>query len=342
MARGLVRQEVDADVVSSGILQQIDNVAVVGDGNGLFPLHGLIGQGKCFGEGGSDMPYPTLSVARLNARSVHLGYDGCCSGHFGGLGLCATHTAQSRRDEEAACQIAVLRDAQFQASGIEQGVERAVYDALRTDVHPAAGRHLTVVGHAHLHGGMPVLLVVVQAYHQGVGNNDAGRFGLRLEQPQRMSTLDDERLILRQHLQILLDEPVLHPVLTHLARLTVGNQFVRIEGDVETKVVVDHHLKGFPFDAVPLVFVNRLGLQVALRTITVAIDASAGTELFQKLGSQGLMQFFRDIAQRILQCRGRLRGSKCIATVRRPPDALHKTGIGRQCLAQGYFHDMIG
>ena len=75
------------------------------------------------------------------------------------------HAAQAGGDEQPPLQVAVLWDAQLEASGVQQGVERAVHDALRTDVHPAAGSHLSVVGHAQLHGGVPILLVVVEAHH---------------------------------------------------------------------------------------------------------------------------------------------------------------------------------
>ena len=60
----------------------------------------------------------------------------------------------------------------------EDGVERAVYNALRTDVHPASGGHLSIIGDAHLFGDLPVVLVVEHADHQRVGDNDARRFRL--------------------------------------------------------------------------------------------------------------------------------------------------------------------
>ena len=116
-----------------------------------------------------------------------------------------------------------MRNAQFQTACIQQRIERAVHDTLRTDVHPAAGSHLPVVGNAHLHSGVPVLLIIIEPHHQRIGNDDTGRLGLGLEKPQRMSAFDDQCLFARQHFEVLLDEPVLHPVLADLSRLTIGN-----------------------------------------------------------------------------------------------------------------------
>ena len=84
-------------------------------------------------------------------------------------------------------QILVMGDAQLQASGVKQGIEGAVDDPLGPDVHPAAGGHLAVVGHPHLLGDLPVLLVVEHAYHQGVGDDYPGGVRVGREQAERMS-----------------------------------------------------------------------------------------------------------------------------------------------------------
>ena len=169
------------------------------------------------------MSHPALGMAGFDAGSIHLGNDCRRPCHLGSFGLRTAHASQTGRNKQASAQIAVLRNAQFQTACIQQRVERAVHDALRTDVHPAAGSHLPVVGNAHLHSGVPVLLIIIEPHHQRIGNDDTGRLGLGLEKPQRMSAFDDQCLFARQHFEVLLDEPVLHPVLTDLSRLTIGN-----------------------------------------------------------------------------------------------------------------------
>ena len=208
-----------------------------------------------------------------------------------------------------------------------------MHDALRPDIHPPSGSHLTVIGNAHLHGSVPVLLVIVQPHHHRIRYNDTRRFGLRLEQSQRVSAFDNECLVTGKDFEVLLYQAVLHPVLAYLPRFAIGDELVGIEGDIETEVIVYHHLKGFALDATSFVLVNGLRLEVALRTITVTVNASACAEFFHKLGSKRLVQFFRDVAQSILQCRSRLRGVEGVATVGRPPDTFYEGGIRGQCLA---------
>ena len=245
----------------------------------------------------------------------------------------AAHAAQTGRNEKPPAQVAVLGDTEFQPSGIQEGIESTVHDTLRADIHPSAGSHLTVIGNTHLHGGVPVPLIIVQPHHHRIRNDDARRFGLRLEQSQRVSAFDNERLVIGKDFEILLYQAVLHPVLAHLPGFAIGDELVGIEGDVETEVVVYHHLKGFALDAAPFVLVNGLRLEVALRTITVTVNASARAELLHKFRSKRFVQFFRDVAQGILQCRSRLRGVEGVTAVGRPPDTFYEGGIRGQCFA---------
>ena len=66
------------------------------------------------------------------------------------------------------------------------------------DVHPAAGGHLAVVGDAERGGAVEVLLIVEGADHQAVGDDDAGRHLVGVEQAQRMAGHDDQRLLVGQ------------------------------------------------------------------------------------------------------------------------------------------------
>ena len=94
-----------------------------------------------------------------------------------------------------------------------------------------------------------------------------------------MPALDYECLVLRKLFQILHDQTVLHPVLAYLSRFAVCNQLVWVEGDIETEVVIDHHLKSFAFDALSSVCVDGLGFQVALGAVAVTVDFSTRFQL---------------------------------------------------------------
>ena len=67
VAGSLVAQQFDVDMVVDGILQQVDDVAVVGDGAGTTVEHRLGCQAECLGNAFGDMFHPPLLVAGLDA-----------------------------------------------------------------------------------------------------------------------------------------------------------------------------------------------------------------------------------------------------------------------------------
>ena len=85
----------------------------------------------------------------------------------------------------------------------------------------------------------------------------------RGEQAHRVPGGDHQGLRLGHLLQVLLDQPVLHPVLEHLARLAVGDQLVGVEGDGEVQVVVDVELQRPRLEDAP-VLVDGPRLDVAV------------------------------------------------------------------------------
>ncbi|MPN27009.1 hypothetical protein SDC9_174436 [bioreactor metagenome] len=177
-------------------------------------------------------------------------------------------------------QIPVLRHSQFLPSGIEQCVECAVNNSLRANIHPASGSHLSVVGNTHLRSNLPIGQVVELPNHHGVGNDNTWRIGFRFKQSERMSAFHHQRLVLCQLFQIHLNQAILHPVLTHLSGFAIRYQFVRIQGDVETQIIIYHHLESFSFHTFSFVLVYRFCFQVSIRTITIAINSSSGLEFF--------------------------------------------------------------
>ena len=127
-----------------------------------------------------------------------------------------------------ATEVAVLRHSELHASGIKYGVECAVYYSLRTDIHPAAGSHLSVVGYAHLHCFVPIVEVVKHTYHHGVGDDDARSLRTRGEKAEGVTRFHYEGLVFSQVFEIFLYESVLEPVLAYLPGLAVSDKFVGI------------------------------------------------------------------------------------------------------------------
>ena len=341
VAGGLVGQQVHVDVVLQHILQQVHHVAVVGDGAGL--LGGLMLLGDLHGlfQAVGPVAHPALSVAGLDPGVVHLGDDGGGAGDLSSLALGAGHAAQTGGDEQAAGQVAVVGDAQLQTAGVQQGVEGAVHDALGPDVHPAAGSHLAVVGHTDGSGAVEVLLVIEGAHHQAVGDDAAGSQTMAVEQAQRMAGHDHQGLLIGHDLQVLLDQAVLHPVLAHLAGLAVGHQLIGIQGDVEVQVVVDHHLHGAAFDAVALVLVDGLAVQLALGTEPVAVDTAGLLQLLGKLLGHLLVMVGMDVAQGVLDGQLLVGLAQVRLTVGGAAIALLEGGVLGKLVVQLHRHSLI-
>ena len=300
VAGGLVAHQVDMDVVVVQVLEQVDNVAAIGDSAGLaFLLVVESDLGGLFERVGA-VADPALGVTGLDTGIVDLGDDGGSAGDLSSLALSAAHAAKTGGDEQTAGEVLIVGDAELQTAGVEQRVERAVDDALGADVHPAAGGHLTVVGNAERSSAVEVLLVIEGTDHQAVGDDDARSHLVGVEQTQRMTGHDDEGLLIGQLLEVLLDQTVLHPVLADLAGLTVGDELIGIESDIEVEVVVDHDLNGLALDALALVFVDGLAVELALGTEAVAIDTAVLFELLRKLLGHLLMMVGVDVTQGVL------------------------------------------
>ena len=139
-----------------------------------------------------------------------------------------------------------------------------------------------------------------------------------------MTGHDDEGLLVGQLLEVLLDQAVLHPVLADLTGLTVGDELIGIQSDVEVKVVVDHDLNGLALDALALVFVDGLAVELALGTEAVAIDTAVLFELLRKLLGHLLMMVGVNVTQSVLD------GERLIG--------LGQVGFAAGCAAIAGFH----
>ena len=86
-------------------------------------------------------------------------------------------------------------------------------------------------------------------------------------------------LVLGQCFQVIFYQAILHPVLADRSGFTIGHQFVRVEGNVKIKVVIDHHLEGFSGKTPAFVGFDRLGLDGSGRSEPITINSAACHEL---------------------------------------------------------------
>ena len=158
MTGGLVRQQIYMYIMLQEIFQKIDHIPVVGNGVGDAGRLFVSGYFNGFLTGFGNGRYPALVIAGHDTGNIYFGYDGYSAGNLCGLALGAAHAAQTGGNEQASCQVLVLWDAKLETTGIQQGIEGAVDDALGPDIHPTAGSHLAVIGHAD--GCSPIEAVV--------------------------------------------------------------------------------------------------------------------------------------------------------------------------------------
>ena len=307
VAGGLIAHEVDVDVVLDDVFEEIDDVAVVGDRRRRLRREMLLRRGKDLVEAVVALAAPALVEARLDARHIDLSDDTDRMRDLRRLRLRAAHTAHARAHEKMSREIAVLRYAEMHAARVQERIVRAVHDALRADVHPAASRHLPIVRDAHLLRDLPVLRIVELTDHERIRDDDARRRRLRREQAERIAALHHERLMIRHDLKILLDETVLEPVVADAARLAVRDELVGIKTDLEVEVVVDHDLESLALCAIPLVFIDGLAVDPARGTIAIRINTPVRLELLEELRNELFMKARIDIAKCVLERRLRLR-----------------------------------
>ena len=114
-----------------------------------------------------------------------------------------------------------------------------------------------------------------------------------------MTAHDDQGSVVGELGEILLDEPVLQPVLADTAGLSIGDEFVGVQGDVEVQVVVDLYLEGFALGAATFVLIDWASLDVPSRTPPVGVDAAICAQFLEELRGGLLVQFWGQVAQSI-------------------------------------------
>ena len=122
---------------------------------------------------------------------------------------------------------------------------------------------------------------------------------MRSEQAQGMSAHHHKRLFPRQLFQIMLDQPVLHPILTDLPGFPISNQLIGVQGDFKIEVIIDHHLKCLALKAFSHIAFNRKASDAARGPEAVAVNASMLRKFPREFCRHHFMMLGGDIAQRV-------------------------------------------
>ncbi len=119
-----------------------------------------------FGQGVGLAIQVTGLHALVYARLVHLDSQAGKTREDGRERLCATHTAQTSREQPLAGRVTFV----MLTNGLGKGLVGALHDALGTDVDPGSGRHLAEHHQAFLVQLEKVIPVGPVTHQVGVGD----------------------------------------------------------------------------------------------------------------------------------------------------------------------------
>ena len=172
--------------------------------------------------------------------SWHLDGDAMRAGHHRGERLRAAHPAEPRGQDPFAREVAAI----MLAAHLGEGLVRALDDALRADVDPAAGGHLAVHHQALAIELVEHLPVRPFGHEVGVGDEHARRILVGAEHADRLARLDEQGLVVLEPFERLDDLVEAFPVARGAADAAIDDEALRVLGDLVVEVVHQHPHRG--------------------------------------------------------------------------------------------------
>ena len=237
----LIRQKVRRDAASDEFRQYVSRVAFERDRSRDAIAPPCVDLGQRLVKIGR----PLVQIGRreppVDAPPIDFDDERGGAVHGGGKRLRATHAAEAGGDHDPAAQ----RAAEVAARSGGESLVRTLHNALGSDVNPAAGRHLAVHRQA-------AILEVTEGFpggpggdEQRVGDEHAGRAGVRTEYGHRFAGLHQQRLVVVERAQRLHDRVERFPVARGFAGPAVHDKIVGALGDVGIEIVHEHPERGF-------------------------------------------------------------------------------------------------
>ena len=131
------------------------------------------------------------------------------------------------------------------AAHFSEGLVRALNDALRADVDPAAGGHLAVHHQPLAIEFVEHLQVRPFGHEVGVGDEHPGRVLVGAERADRLARLDEQGLVFLEPFQCFDDLVEALPVARGAADPAIDDQVLRILGHLVVEIVHRHSHRGF-------------------------------------------------------------------------------------------------
>ncbi len=126
------------------------------------------------------------------------------------------------------------------APGLGKGFIRALHNALRAYIDPAARCHLAI----HHQTGLIQFVKMIPirpVWHQiGIGDQNARRICMRLKNPNRFPRLHKQGLVCIQIFQLLYDLVKIRPCPRCPANTAIHHQLMRIFGHIGVQIIHQH------------------------------------------------------------------------------------------------------
>ena len=195
------------------------------------------------------IPGALIDVSRckttIYAARIDVDHEGDAAVHRDRERLGAAHAAEARRYDQPPRQAA----AEVAPAQLGKGFVRALQDALRTNIDPAASRHLAIHRQTAVFEIAERVPVGPRRHEQGIGDDHARRPRVRAENGDRLAGLDDERFVVFEAAERGDDGVEGRPATRGPARSAVDDEILRPFSHLGIEVVHQHPQGGFLWPA---------------------------------------------------------------------------------------------
>src|SRR5262249_19919774 len=158
--------------------------------------------------------------------------------------------------------------------GSSESFEGALHDPLATDVNPRTGRHLSVHRQSHPFEAIKLGIIIPLTNEVGVGDQDARCFIMRAEFPNRLSRLNEKRLVVFNVTQRTKDCVKGFPASRGATSSAVDHELIRIFCDLRIEIIHQHPHRCFLMPAFARAFIAARRVNNSLSTHWLIVPQS--------------------------------------------------------------------
>ena len=238
---GLIGEQIGKNAAAREFGNHVGAIADEADGSGFVFAHGILQDAQSFVEIVDHHVAVAGFHATLDAFGVYVNSQERCAVQRCGERLRATHSAHAASHDQFSGEVA----AKMLACGCCERFVRALQNALRADVNPAAGGHLAIHHQAGAIEFVEMFPVAPVADEIGIGDQYARRMRVRAKNSDGLAGLDQQSFVIFERAERRDDGVIRIPVARRFAAAAVDDQVFRLLGDFGIEVVHQHAQGGF-------------------------------------------------------------------------------------------------